>query len=293
MGRGYVGRFAPSPTGELHFGSLVAALGSCLQARSLGGEWRVRVEDLDPPREVEGSAERILADLDRLGFHADGPVEYQSRRRDAHEGALQRLLEAGEAYPCGCTRSDLPPSGIYPGTCREGLPPGKRPRTIRVRMPDREVCFEDGVQGRVCQNPALEVGDVVVRRADGLVAYQLAVVVDDAWQRITEVVRGADLQDSTARQIHLQRLLGLPTPRYAHLPLVLGPDGRKLSKQHRADPVRAMPPAEALATALATLGHDPPPGLGLDALWAWALAHWDLARVPRVILRSPEGTRGP
>ena len=290
MGSAYVGRFAPSPTGELHFGSLVAALGSCLQARRHGGEWRVRVEDLDPPREVEGSAERILADLRRLGFEPDGPVEYQSHRREAHEAALERLLEAGEAYPCGCTRRDLPPSGIYPGTCRDGLPPGKRPRAIRVRMPDQAICFEDGVQGRVCQNPAQEVGDVVVRRADGLVAYQLAVVVDDAWQGITEVVRGADLQDSTARQIHLQRLLGLPTPRYAHLPLVLGADGRKLSKQFRSDPVRAMPPEDALAAALASLGHEPPEGLGLDALWDWAVAHWDLERVPRVILRSPAGS---
>ena len=290
MGAGYVGRFAPSPTGELHFGSLVAALGSCLQARIHGGEWRVRVEDLDPPREVEGSAERILADLERLGFRPDGPVEFQSLRRGAHEAALERLLEAGEAYPCGCTRKDLPPSGIYPGTCRNGLPPGKRSRAIRVRMPDHDICFDDGVQGRLCQNPEKEVGDVVIRRADGLVAYQLAVVVDDAWQGVTEVVRGADLQDSTARQIHLQRLLGLPTPRYAHLPLVLGADGRKLSKQFRSDPVRAMPPAEALAAALAVLGHPPPAGLRLGALWDWATAHWDLARVPRVILRSPPGS---
>ncbi len=281
MPRGsYTGRFAPSPTGDLHFGSLVAAVGSFLQARAHGGRWLVRIEDLDPPREVPGSAERILEDLERFQLSPDETVVWQGTRRAAHEAALDQLAAAGLLFPCACTRAELPP-GPYPGTCREGLPPGRKGRALRVRVPGDPIRFVDGVQGPVSESLAECCGDFVVRRADGLVAYQLAVVVDDAWQGVTEIVRGADLLDSTPRQVFLQRALGLPTPSYLHLPLARDPEGRKLSKSLGADPVRSMPPLDALGAALAFLGHAPPPHGDLEARWAWAREHWDAGRVPR------------
>lgn len=282
-----IGRFAPSPTGELHFGSLIAAVGSFLEARRQGGLWRVRIEDLDPPREVPGSARRILEDLARFGLLPDGPVLRQSTRSTAHEDALESLRNAGLLFPCACTRKMLP-EGPYPGTCRDGIPPGRRPRSLRVRVPDRLIDFEDDVQGPVCVNLADEVGDFVVRRADGLIAYQLAVVVDDAWQGITEVVRGADLLDSTPRQIYLQEALGLPRPRYLHLPLARDAQGRKLSKRDGSDPVARRSPLEALEEALAFLGHAPPKHDTLQARWDWAHRHWDPRRIPR---RTPDGFR--
>ncbi len=288
----YRGRFAPSPTGPLHFGSLVAAVGSFLSARSRGGQWLVRIEDLDAPRQVPGAADRILRTLEAFGMAWDGPVMYQSTRKEAYEAALQRLRSQGAVYACGCTRREIadssiggPVAAIYPGTCRRGLAPGRLPRALRVRVDGPAVAFEDRVQGRLSHFLGSESGDFVVRRADGLFAYQLAVVVDDGEQGITEVVRGADLLDSTPRQIHLQRLLGLPTPQYLHLPVAVDAGGEKLSKQTRAAPLGSARPVPLLAGALAFLGQRPPAelaGAEVDEFWRWAVAHWRAGRIPRV-----------
>ena len=281
------GRFAPSPTGPLHFGSLVAALGSYLDARARGGRWMVRLEDVDEPRTQPGATGSILATLEHCGLEWDGAVEVQSRRKALYKDALDRLRAAGHAYPCGCTRKEiadsaLAPDGarIYPGTCRHGLPSGRTERAWRVRTDGATIEVEDRLQGRIAQALEREVGDFVLFRADGYFAYQLAVVVDDAAQGITDIVRGADLLDSTARQIHLQRLLGLPTPTYLHLPVVVNPAGEKLSKQTEA---QAAGP-EAIAAALAFLGHAPPAELRAapaKELVAWGIAHWDSARLPK------------
>lgn len=277
-----IGRFAPSPTGELHFGSLVAAVGSLLQARARGGQWLLRIEDIDPPREIAGAAQSQINTLRHFGMLPDAPVSFQRRSAPLHQAALEKLLAGGLAFHCGCSRRDLPASGIYPGTCREGLPPGRSPRSIRLRITEADLDFHDLVQGDCRQSPARETGDFVIRRADGLVAYQLAVVVDDAASGVSEVVRGADLIDSTARQILVYQALGLPPPSYAHLPLVVDEHGRKLSKSEGDDPVHAQPPATALRLALRALGHEPPANCrSLDSLWAHALAHWHIERVPR------------
>lgn len=278
---GPTGRFAPSPTGDLHFGSLIAAVASCCQARSQGGRWLIRVEDIDPPREVPGSAERILHSLARLGMRSDVPVLFQSERTAAYEEARDRLLEAGHAFWCGCSRKDLPAGGVYPGTCRNGLPPGKSPRAVRLAVPEAPVNFEDDIQGPISEDLASRIGDFVIWRADGLPAYQLAVVVDDAWQGVDEIVRGYDLLDSTARQIHVARCLGLATPRYAHHPVAIAADGHKLSKRTGSDPVDTMPANRALELALLFLGQRCPGGLDLHELWSWALTHWDLDKIPR------------
>lgn len=276
----YIGRFAPSPTGDLHFGSLIAAVGSYLQARRHGGQWLVRIEDIDPPREVAGSPGRILAELQRLGMTPDQPVLYQGERVAAFRAAADRLLDEGHAFHCACTRSDLPASGVYPGTCRNGITGGRNPRSIRIKIEDREIEFHDGVQGHYSLNLADTCGDFVIWRADGLPAYQLAVVVDDAFQGVTEVVRGADLIDSTPRQIHLQSMLNLPRPGYLHLPLALGKDGHKLSKRTGSDPLSAYSPLECLYRALQFMGQQPPRLATLTVLWEWALEHWDPAIVP-------------
>lgn len=278
----YRGRFAPSPTGELHFGSLVAALGSFLQARSRGGRWLVRIEDIDPPREVPGAAASQLRTLAGFGLTPDEPVLYQSQLGKGHRQALAALLQAGQAFHCACSRRDLPDNGIYPGTCRHGLPPGGKARSVRARASDQDICFDDGIQGPQVQNPGLQSGDFVIRRADGLIAYQLAVVVDDASAGITEVVRGADLIESTARQIHLYRCLDWQVPTYAHLPLIVDDNGDKLSKSAGSDPIRRYPPIIALRLALRALGHEPPAGhKALDSMLTWAQRHWQLERVPK------------
>jgi glutamyl-Q tRNA(Asp) synthetase len=279
----YRGRFAPSPTGPLHFGSLLAAFGSWLMARRAGGEWIVRVEDIDPPRAAPGAAEAQLRTLAAFGLHSDAPVLRQSTRSAAYQAALDTLLARGEAFACHCSRSDLAVGGGIHRACvagaRRAIP------SIRLRVPDRNLAgFEDAVYGAVVEDVAATAGDVVLRRADGCWAYQLAVVVDDAAQGITDVVRGADLLDSTARQILLQHRLGLQTPRYAHLPLVLDAAGRKLSKSLAALPVDDAEPLPTLHAAWRVLGQSPadlPADAGLADTLATAVRAFDPARIPR------------
>jgi glutamyl-Q tRNA(Asp) synthetase len=283
---GYVGRFAPSPTGALHLGSLASALGSYLDARSAQGVWRVRIEDLDTARNVPGADTQILRTLERLGLHWDGPVLRQSDRLERYAEALERL--GAHTYGCGCSRAELGPATAagerrYSGRCRDGL--GGRPlRAIRVRVAPGPTVFTDAVNGRHAQTLSQTIGDFVLKRADGPFAYQLAVVVDDAEQGVTDVVRGADLLASTARQIYLQGLLGYRQPRYLHLPLVLGPDGQKLSKQTGAAALAPGGDAAALRATLAFLGHAPPRVLdaaGCAELLEWGVQHWSRARIPR------------
>lgn len=289
----YRGRFAPSPTGPLHFGSLVAAVGSYLDARDHGGEWLLRMEDVDTPRNVPGAAADILKTLEAFGFEWDGPVVWQSRRGDAYAAALDRLRAAGLAYGCACSRREIADSATrpaidgglaYPGTCRNGVAHGRGVRSWRLRVGSEEVAFSDRVQGRQAQDIERDVGDFVLLRADGLYAYQLAVAVDDEFQGISDVVRGADLIASTPRQIWLQRCLGYATPRYAHLPVATNSAGEKLSKQTRAPRLHPDQAGRALASALAFLGQAVPPDLeraGLREIWDWALANWAFAAIPR------------
>lgn len=290
----YRGRFAPSPSGPLHFGSLVAALGSYLDARAHGGEWLLRIEDVDQPRTVPGAADRILRTLEGFGFEWDGEVIIQSRRLDLYHAALVRLQLDGDVYPCACSRSEIAavsslPSVdgglLYPGTCRDGLAEGKAARSWRLRVPDREFFSLDRVQGEARQNLQREVGDFVLLRADGQYAYQLAVVVDDAAQGVNAVVRGVDLLDSTARQIWLQQRLGLPIPSYAHLPVVVNAAGEKLSKQTLATPVYPVGGSTVLACAMEFLGHPVPSEMRdvpLADFWRWAISVWSIERVPAV-----------
>jgi glutamyl-Q tRNA(Asp) synthetase len=333
----YCGRFAPSPTGPLHFGSLVAAVGSYLDAKHHQGKWLVRIEDLDTSRTVKGTADEILGTLEAYGLHWDEEIIYQSQRTVAYEEAFHRLKEAGAVYPCACSRKEIADSAlygidgqIYPGSCRNGLPSGKTARAWRVRTdhqllppcrggersegaigmgveqqenkvstptlalplqgggdvapngslgPSNEgiIEFNDALQGRITQHLEREIGDFVVNRADGLFAYQLAVVVDDAAQGITHVVRGADLFYSTPRQIYLQRLLGLPTPAYMHLPVAVNAQGEKLSKQTHAQPVENSNAASTLFDALVFLRQQPPVALRLskvEHILAWAISNW-------------------
>lgn len=292
MNRGeYVGRFAPSPTGPLHFGSLVAAAGSFWDARARGGRWLVRIEDVDGPRSVPGAGDGILRTLEAFGLEWDGPVVWQHQRTDAYRGTLEELASQGMAYPCACSRKDLEGAPlardgarIYLGRCRDGLPPGGRPRAWRFRVPTGLFGFLDAVQGPVRENVEKEVGDFILLRADGYFAYQLAVVLDDAAAGVTHVVRGADLLESTPRQVALQASLGLVEPIYAHLPVVLNEQGEKLSKQTRAPAVDLRQPASVLTEVLAFLGQKPPEGLAsgtVKAVHEWALEHWALERVPR------------
>jgi len=277
-------RFAPSPTGPLHFGSLVAALGSWLAARSRGGTWHVRIDDLDPPREEPGAAPAILRTLEAHGLTWDGPVVYQSRRAAAYQEALETLRRNGWAYPCACSRREIqaagPASGpmgwIYPGTCRSGLPPGRAERAVRVRTQGVRIHFVDAAAGPITTELDSEIGDFVIRRADGFFAYHLACAVDDAAYGYTHVIRGQDLLACTPPQIHLQRLLGLNTPHYHHLPLALNEYGQKLSKQNRAPPLEADRASANLVEALGLLGYAPTEGLDrapAPEVLGWALAH--------------------
>lgn len=279
----YRGRFAPSPTGDLHFGSLFVALGSWLMARHAPGDWLVRVEDVDPPREAPGAARRQLATLAAFGLDADEPVVYQSRRGALYQSALDRLLREGHAFACHCSRSDLAANGGIHHRC---VAASTRPDpAIRLRVPEGTVIgFSDALQGPQVQDVRRDVGDFVLKRADGLWAYQLAVVVDDAAQGITDVVRGADLLDSTPRQILLQRLLGLPEPRYAHLPLIVDAKGRKLSKSDSALPIDPQRPLPALHAAWQALGQVQATVADASDVRDWlarARRSFDPARLPR------------
>lgn len=285
----YRGRFAPSPSGPLHFGSLVAAMASYLDARARDGEWLVRMEDVDPPRVVPGAADSILYALDAFGLGWDGEVMYQSRRGEAYADALNDLERLGLVYPCTCSRKTLAEHAlrgvdgpVYPGICRENL--GRMgPAALRFRVPPSRIVFQDGVQGRVSCDLVRECGDFVLRRADGVFTYQLAVVVDDAEQGITDIVRGADLLASTPRQIALQQALGLPSIGYAHVTVALDEHGDKLSKQTLAVPLDAARPLPALLAAAHFLGMAPPADLlGPEEFWAWARATWT-ARLPRPV----------
>ena len=277
------GRFAPSPTGPLHAGSMLAALGSWLLARQAGGEWLLRIEDIDPPREVAGAAHDQLRTLAAFGLHHDGETARQSRRGHLYRDALDRLLVRGQAFECHCSRSELAASGGIHRQCVATAP--RADPAIRLRVADGcEIAFEDAVHGRIVQRVDRDVGDFVLLRADGLWAYQLAVVVDDAEQGITDVVRGADLLDSTPRQILLQRALRLPTPRHAHLPLLLGDDGRKLSKSDAALPVDTADPLATLRALWHCLGQAPLPADAMRSTAAFldaAATAFRLERVPR------------
>jgi len=316
----YRGRFAPSPTGPLHFGSLVSAVGSYLDAKHHHGIWLVRMEDLDTPRTVKGAADDILRTLEAFGLQWDEGVQYQSQRTAAYEQALQKLQAIGAVYPCCCTRKEIADSAlsglegpVYPGTCRNGIPQGKEARAWRVRTnlhpfplshgtgngaavgnpsasplrgPPSPIAFDDALQAHITQHLESEIGDFVVKRADGLFAYQLAVVVDDAAQGITHIVRGADLLASTARQIYLQRLLGLTTPAYMHLPIAVNKQGEKLSKQTLAAPVDTYKVSATLCRVLEFLRQQPPSNLATgkpQEILDWAIAHWDKDRLKGVM----------
>jgi glutamyl-Q tRNA(Asp) synthetase len=279
----YVGRFAPSPTGALHLGSLTTALASCLEARVHRGRWLLRIEDVDSTRALPGAADAMLHTLTALGFHWDGPVLRQSQRTERYAAAFERLRAAGRVYPCACTRRQLAesePGAPYPGTCRHA-PQGPPPYAWRFRMNDSDNGpFADQLQGHCA--PAVAPGDPVVLRRDGLYAYHLAVVVDDAESGVTDVVRGADLLDSTPWQLQLQAALGWPAPRYLHLPLVVNADGSKLSKSSQAVQIGAETPGRWLHKALILLQQQPPVGLRDSQpamLWDWAVAHWQLNRL--------------
>ena len=282
----YRGRFAPSPTGPLHFGSLVAALGSYLQARSAGGEWYVRIEDIDPPREVPGASDDILRTLESYGLNWDSEVVYQSQRTDHYSSALRNLEREGLAYPCSCTRREIREHNarhrgrattVYPGLCRSGPLRPDRDTAYRLRITGNRIEFADQEVGVFAMHLREDCGDFVLKRRDGLFAYQLAVVVDDADQQITEVVRGQDLLDSTPGQIYLQHVLGLPTPAYMHLPLVRNDAGQKLSKQTGARPLTTAEAPSTLHAALCFLGLSPSADLrnaAVEEIVDWGVRHW-------------------
>lgn len=298
----YIGRFAPSPTGPLHFGSLAAAIASYCDAKANNGKWLVRMEDLDKPREVKGAADDILRTLEAFGFEWYGEVLYQSSRDEVYAEALNTLQNKHFIYPCTCTRKEIADSSntqgidglIYPKTCylNENLTPSTNPNiheAYRAIVLDEKITFLDAIQGKISQNLAHDVGDFIVKRADGLFAYQLAVVVDDAAQGVTHIVRGADLLDSTPRQIYLQQALSFShpnstSPNYAHVPVATNLTGEKLSKQTLAEPISISSATQLIFEALKFLGQNPPleiKNASLDESWCWAMTHWDLTNVPK------------
>jgi glutamyl-Q tRNA(Asp) synthetase len=288
----YRGRFAPSPTGPLHFGSLVAAVASWLDARAAGGEWLVRIEDVDETRTVPGADREILAQLAAFGLSHDGEVVWQSRRKAHYDEALARLATRGLVYRCRCSRREIadsaiagPDGPVYPGTCRTLGLDAATPGADRILVDGEAIAFTDRVQGRIIQDVARELGDFVLKRRDGLHAYQLAVVVDDSLQGVTDVVRGADLLASTPRQILLQRLLGFPEPRYIHVPVATDAQGEKLSKQHLAAPIDVRRASDALNAALEFLGQEKVRAGPPAAILATAASRWDAARIPKTMQR--------
>lgn len=279
----YVGRFAPSPTGPLHYGSLLAAVASYLQARSQNGKWLLRIEDIDPPREKPGADKLIIEALERYGFEWDGPVIYQHESTEWHRAIIADLRDRGFAYPCGCSRKRLSAAAdgrlgkIYPGYCRGGC--AAEEYAIRLRVPNEIIHFVDGLQGVVGLNPETESGDFIILRRDGLVAYHLAVVADDHRQGVTEIVRGIDLLESTPLHIYLQTLLGYPIPQYLHIPVAVNAEGQKLSKLTGARRIPLNDPAPILINALTDLNQGVPGSLAgatLATIWEWAIENWNI-----------------
>jgi len=280
----YIGRFAPSPTGPVHFGTLVAATGSYLQAKSNQGRWLIRMEDVDVLRNVEGADSDILFTLESMGFEWDGQVLYQTAQTDYYNEVLQQLITQSLVFPCLCSRKQLAASAatVYPGTCRNRRLPEKNAHSLRVIVQDIDIKFNDRVMGPYAQNLGQQCGDFIIKRRDGLFAYQLAVVVDDALQNISEIVRGADLLDSTPRQIYLQQQLGYPTPEYCHLPLAVDSSGNKISKCTGASKVDLSRKPQLLVSVLGFLGQKPPQELArssVNDIWNWAIANWDITQV--------------
>lgn len=286
----YRGRFAPSPTGPLHFGSLIAAVGSYLEALSHNGVWLVRMEDIDPPREIAGAADDILHTLEHFGFEWNEPVMFQSTRIDAYEHALQILKEKEFIYACSCSRKEIYTTGkpglegtVYTGTCRNKEIEFDLNLALRIKTRNNKITFNDVLQGNKTCNLQNDIGDFILRRKDGLFAYQLAVVVDDAEQKISHVVRGNDLLHSSFRQIHLQELLELPRVEYCHLPVAVNANGDKLSKQTAAPALDKKHPVGELVRAMQFLNHKPPKEIqkaSLPEFWQWAIANWKLDKVP-------------
>lgn len=295
MNNTYVGRFAPSPTGPLHMGSLLAALASYLDARSRNGTWLVRMEDIDPPREMAGATDDILQTLQHYGLQWDGEVLYQSTRQQHYEATVQQLVQTQQAFFCTCSRTQiLAASGstTYPGTCRHCHSVPTEPFAVRLQVADRDIHFHDALQGEQRCNLQQQGGDFIIKRKEGLYAYHLAVVLDDAHQGVTHVVRGSDLLESTFCHHYLQSVLGLPHPVYAHLPVIVNSEGQKLSKQTFAQPLPRSAPAPYLLYCLQALGQQPPASLrdaGAAGILQWACEHWRLASVPhqRTIPEQP------
>lgn len=281
----YRGRFAPSPTGPLHFGSIITAVASYADARAQDGEWLLRIEDVDEPRTVAGSADNILRTLEALGFEWSGEVLYQTHRTQAYHDAMQQLAQQKLIYRCTCTRSELNTlrdNSVYPGLCAHKNHPAHIKHAVRLRTENKRIEFNDAVMGLYGQNLQTDIGDFIIRRRDGLFAYQLAVVTDDAFQGITHIVRGADLLDSTPRQIYLQQCLHYPKTEYLHLPLAINADGKKLSKQTYAAHIKTS--SAVLFDALRFLGQQPPAELehaSCETIWQWAITNWKRASIPK------------
>jgi len=293
----YIGRFAPSPTGSLHFGSLVAAVASYCDAKKQGGKWLLRIEDLDKPREVKGATQQIIETLAGFGFKWDDEIIYQSERNDFYEAALKNLEQRALVYPCTCSRKEIADSAqsvgiegaIYPKTCLHQPLKNQKNAALRIKSPEKIFNFNDLIQGYIAQNIANEIGDFILRRSDLIFAYQLAVVVDDAAQNITHVVRGADLLLSTPRQLYLQQQLGFSHPQYAHIPIVRNAHGEKLSKQTLAKAIEVSDAKALLYAALEFLNQSPPKKLqtaSIQTIWDWAIAHWDLPAIKKSLSTS-------
>jgi len=287
----YRGRFAPSPTGDLHFGSLLAATASYLQARKNNGEWWLRIEDIDPPREVEGASKNIIQTLRNYGFIWD-ELSYQSERLDIYSIYINKLLDNRQAYYCGCSRKEInkhnkttaQPSTLYPGTCRNGLN-GKAARSIRIKISNSSVTINDALQGKLTLDLNKSTGDFIIKRADGLISYQLAVAIDDSLQNMTQVVRGFDLHESSFCQRYICQELGLNSPDYAHVPIAVNKQGQKLCKQTAAKSIATEAPQSALWLALNCLGQQPPEQLkstSLKQLWQWGISNWNMQNIPKL-----------
>ncbi len=289
----YIGRFAPSPTGPLHLGSLYTALASFLDARAQQGQWRLRIDDLDTPRNIAGACGDILKTLEGFGLEWDGPVDYQSLHLDEYHHALHHLIEQGYVYRCVCSRKTLAAashSTVYPGICRNRLAPAGMAYALRIKTDHQAIAFIDPLQGLLSQDLATQQGDFVLRRKEGIIAYTFAVVLDDARQCISHVVRGADLLDETPKQIYVQQLLGLPTPGYLHVPILVDQQGQKLSKQTRAAPVELSKPHLTVFQLLQWLKQNPPATLQqapLSELLRWAVSHWRADRLQNTATIAP------